>query len=297
MIDRINEIIDHFKQLDEQLLDPETMADQNMVRDIARERHRLEPIVTKGKQYIEVLDQIEEDQMILGGNDDELKMLVKEELPELESQKTEIEEELKVLLLPRDPADDKNTIVEIRAGTGGDEAALFAAELYRMYARYAESSGWSTRIMTLNDTGLGGFKEVVFSMKGEGVYGQMKFESGVHRVQRVPKTETSGRLHTSAATVAVLPEAEEADVGVVESDLKIDTYRASGAGGQHVNKTESAIRITHPNRAGRHLPGRIFSTQESGRCHESITIQTAFYRAGTHCEGKSSRAEVISVYR
>ena len=153
--------------------------------------------------------------------------------------------ELKVLLIPRDPNDDKNTIVEIRAGTGGEEAALFAADLFRMYSRYAERNNWSRDIIASNGTGIGGFKEIIFSMKGTAVYGVMKFESGVHRVQRVPKTETGGRLHTSAATVAVLPEAEDAEINIKEIDLKIDTFRASGAGGQHVNKTESAIRITH----------------------------------------------------
>ena len=149
------------------------------------------------------------------------------------------------MLLPHDPTDDKNTIIEIRAGTGGDEAALFASDLYRMYTRFAERNSWKCSVMESNTIGIGGFKEIIFSVEGDGVYGLMKFESGVHRVQRVPKTETSGRVHTSAATVAVLPEAQEADIEVLDSDLKIDTYRASGAGGQHVNKTESAIRITH----------------------------------------------------
>jgi len=168
-----------------------------------------------------------------------------EELPKMEQELADLGNELKVLLIPRDPNDDKNTIVEIRAGTGGEEAALFAADLFRMYSRYAERNNWSRDIIASNGTGIGGFKEIIFSMKGTSVYGVMKFESGVHRVQRVPKTETGGRLHTSAATVAVLPEAEDAEINIKEIDLKIDTFRASGAGGQHVNKTESAIRITH----------------------------------------------------
>ncbi len=192
-----------------------------------------------------MLEQLDEHKIIIDGDDDELKELAMEELPKMEQELADLGNELKVLLIPRDPNDDKNTIVEIRAGTGGEEAALFAADLFRMYSRYAERNNWSRDIIASNGTGIGGFKEIIFSMKGTAVYGVMKFESGVHRVQRVPKTETGGRLHTSAATVAVLPEAEDAEINIKEIDLKIDTFRASGAGGQHVNKTESAIRITH----------------------------------------------------
>jgi len=192
-----------------------------------------------------LLEQLDEHKIIIDGDDDELKELAMEELPKMEQELADLANELKVLLIPRDPNDDKNTIVEIRAGTGGEEAALFAADLFRMYSRYAERNNWSRDIIASNGTGIGGFKEIIFSMKGTSVYGVMKFESGVHRVQRVPKTETGGRLHTSAATVAVLPEAEDAEINIKEIDLKIDTFRASGAGGQHVNKTESAIRITH----------------------------------------------------
>ena len=198
-----------------------------------------------GQEYIAVLDQILDDQQMLDSDDEELKIIAQEELVELEQKQILLEDRLKVLLLPRDPHDDKNLILEIRAGTGGDEAALFAADLFRIYTRYAERNSWSYKIMDSSDTGIGGIKEVIISMTGKGAFGMLKYESGVHRVQRVPKTETSGRVHTSAATVAVLPEAEDVDIQVNDNDLKIDTYRASGAGGQHVNKTESAIRITH----------------------------------------------------
>ena len=245
MKDKLKSIIERFEELDKLLIDPDVVKNQNQIKKIARERRQLEPIVLKGKKLLSVNHQIEEGQNILSENDEELKNIVKEEFPILETQRKNLEEELKILMLPHDPNDDKNTIVEVRAGTGGEEAALFAANLYRMYSKYAERSGWTYELMNMNVTGMGGFKEVIFSIAGEGAYGKLKYESGVHRVQRVPKTETSGRIHTSAATVAIMPEAEEADIELKEADLKIDTYRASGAGGQHVNKTESAIRITH----------------------------------------------------
>ena len=206
---------------------------------------RLSPIVEKSNEFISVSNQLNDDIEILKSDDNDLKEIAKTEIEELNKELEKLEKELKILLLPHDPTDDKNTIIEIRAGTGGDEAALFASDLYRMYTRFAERNSWKCSVMESNTIGIGGFKEIIFSVEGDGVYGLMKFESGVHRVQRVPKTETSGRVHTSAATVAVLPEAQEADIEVLDSDLKIDTYRASGAGGQHVNKTESAIRITH----------------------------------------------------
>ena len=245
MIDKLREIIIHFESLETQMLDPDLMNDLTRYTEVAKEHRRLAPIVEKSKVYIATQDQIDDDNEILAGDDEELKDIAQAEIEELQADLGKQEEELKVLLIPHDPTDDKNTILEIRAGTGGDEAALFAADLFRMYSRFAERNGLKYEVLESNAIGIGGFKEIIFSVKGESVYGLLKFESGVHRVQRVPKTETSGRVHTSAATVAVLPEAEEADVEVVDADLKIDTYRASGAGGQHVNKTESAIRITH----------------------------------------------------
>ena len=227
------------------MTDPEIFNDQKKLTMIAKEHSSLEDVVAVGKDYLTVLQNIDDDRSILESDDSELKEIAQEELIELESRKVVLEEELKILLLPRDPNDDKNLILEIRAGTGGDEAALFAADLFRVYTRYAERRNWKYKVMDSSDTGIGGIKEAIISIHGKGAFGMLKYESGVHRVQRVPKTETSGRVHTSAATIAVLPEAEDVDIEVNESDLKIDTYRASGAGGQHVNKTESAIRITH----------------------------------------------------
>ena len=223
----------------------EVLSNQERLSSTAKEHKSLEKIVKVAKQYISLLDQIDEDKEMIKQDDPELIELAREELPSLEIKKSMLEEELKILLLPKDPNDDKNLILEIRAGTGGDEAALFASDLFRIYVRYAERNNWDYKIMDSSDTGIGGIKEVIISINGKGAFGMLKYESGVHRVQRVPKTETSGRVHTSAATVAVLPEAEDVDINVNDSDLKIDTYRASGAGGQHVNKTESAIRITH----------------------------------------------------
>lgn len=245
MRDKLQTIIEKHAHLAEQMADPDIFGDQEKLTSIAKEHSSLEEIVTVGKEYISVLDQISDDKEMLEGDDEDLKEIAQEELPELEAQQAQLEKKLKRLLLPKDPMDNKNLILEIRAGTGGDEAALFAADLFRVYTRYAERNSWTFKVMDSSDTGIGGMKEAIVSMNGKGAFGMLKYESGVHRVQRVPKTETSGRVHTSAATVAVMPEAEDVDIEVNEGDLKIDTYRASGAGGQHVNKTESAIRITH----------------------------------------------------
>ena len=245
MREKLQTIIDKHSLLSEQLADPEIFNDQKKLTTTAKEHSALEDVVNVGKEYLAVLQNIEDDKSILDGDDAELKEIAQEELNELESRKNKLESQLKILLLPRDPNDDKNLILEIRAGTGGDEAALFAADLFRVYTRYAERKNWKYKVMDSSDTGIGGIKEAIVSIQGKGAFGMLKYESGVHRVQRVPKTETSGRVHTSAATIAVLPEAEDVDIEVNDSDLKIDTYRASGAGGQHVNKTESAIRITH----------------------------------------------------
>ena len=242
---KLEAIIAKHAHLAEQMADPEIYGDQDKLTPIAIEHSAMESIVNVGKIYISVLDQIADDKEILDGDDDDLKEIVQEELGDLVAQQENLEAEIKVLLLPKDPMDNKNLILEIRAGTGGDEAALFAADLFRIYTRYAERNGWTFKIMNSSDTGIGGMKEAIVSMQGKGAFGMLKYESGVHRVQRVPKTETSGRVHTSAATVAVMPEAEDVDIEILDADLKIDTYRASGAGGQHVNKTESAIRITH----------------------------------------------------
>ena len=245
MINKLKDIISHYDLLEEQMVEPDLVNNQNRYTELAKEHSRLKPVILKAKEYLIIQKNIDDDKEILSGDDEELKNIAQSELDGLEKSLLNLEEELKVLLLPHDPTDDKNTIIEVRAGTGGDEAALFAADIHRMYTRFAERNSWKYEVMESNSIGIGGFKEIIFSVKGESVYGMMKFESGVHRVQRVPKTETSGRVHTSAATVAVLPEAEEADIQVVDAEIKIDTYRASGAGGQHVNKTESAIRITH----------------------------------------------------
>ena len=243
MFAKIKEIENRYLDLEESLGNPEILKDQKAYQKCAKEHSQLSPIISLFRQYKAAQDEIEENKSLLDDTDPEMRKLAKEEIEALRSSMEELENELKILLLPKDPNDEKNTILEIRAGTGGDEAALFAADLFRMYCHYAELKSWKTEILSQNSTGIGGFKEIIILVSGDRVYSRLKYESGVHRVQRVPETETQGRIHTSAVTVAVMPEAEEIDVEI--NDLRIDVYRSSGHGGQHVNTTDSAVRITH----------------------------------------------------
>ena len=247
MFENLREAEKHYNDISEQLMQPEVINDTEKFKNLMKEHKNLTPIIDKYKEYCTVLSNLEGAKELLdeGGLEPEMKELAEEELKISKAEIEKITEELKILLLPRDENDDRNVIVEIRAGTGGEEAALFAHSLYRMYSMYAESKGFKTEIMNMNETELGGVKEISFMVEGDGAYSRFKFESGVHRVQRVPETETQGRIHTSAVTVAVLPEAEDVEVDINPADLEINTYRSGGAGGQHVNKTDSAIRITH----------------------------------------------------
>ncbi len=245
MIEKLQKVEDKFREIESQLGDPSVVADVDRFTKLTRELSNLEPIVKKFQAYKKILAQIEEDKNLLETGDEELKSLATEELADLKKSKAELDGELPILLLPKDPNDDKNVIVEIRGGVGGEEAALFAGDLFKMYARYSERQGWKVDIVDSNPTNIGGFKEIFFTVDGAGAFSKLKYESGTHRVQRVPVTESSGRIHTSAVTVAVLPEVEEVDVEINPADLRIDTYCASGAGGQYVNRTETAIRITH----------------------------------------------------
>ena len=247
MYDKLKEVEARFEQLEQELANPDVVSDIERYKSIMKEVKNLTPIVEKYREYSKAKTTMEESRMMLdeGGLDKDFKELCEEEYETAKADIERFSEELKILLLPRDENDDKNVIMEIRGGAGGEEAALFAQSLTRMYMMYAESKHWKFEILSANETGLGGYKEVTFSISGDGAYSRLKFESGGHRVQRVPETESQGRIHTSAVTVAVLPEAEDVEVEINPADLQIDTYRSGGAGGQHVNKTESAIRITH----------------------------------------------------
>ncbi len=246
MLEKLDALKDKYIELSEKISDPETLSDSQKLQKLMKEQAQLEPIVSKYSEYSDVAAQLEDSKAMLNEKlDDDFKEMVKEEVKELTAREEELMQEIKILLLPKDPNDDKDVIVEIRAGVGGDEAGLFAGDLLRMYLRYAERQGWKTEFISVNDQGIGGYKEAIFSIKGKGAYSKLKYESGVHRVQRVPETESSGRIHTSSATVAVLPEVDDIDVEINPNDVRVDVFRSSGNGGQCVNTTDSAVRLTH----------------------------------------------------
>jgi peptide chain release factor 1 len=246
MLEKLAAVEARYEELNQRMADPQVATNPDLLREYGQEVADLEELVQTYHRFQGIKDQLTETRAMLDdGLDDEMLALVEDEINKLEDQEAELTAQLHVLLLPKDPNDEKNVIVEIRAGTGGDEAGLFAADLYRMYSRYAEARGWKTHVLSSHQTGIGGFKEIIFQVEGRGAYSYLKYESGVHRVQRVPETEASGRIHTSTATVAVLPEMEEVEVDVDPNDLRVDVFRSQGAGGQSVNTTDSAIRITH----------------------------------------------------
>lgn len=258
MIERLETIERRYEELNEILMDPSIASDIHKMTEASKEQAMLENAYRLFQEYKKILSGIEEAKELMKEDDPEIKEMAEMELSELEDQKPLVEEKLHLELIPKDPNDNKNVIVEIRGAAGGDEGNIFAGDLYRMYVKYAESQGWKIEVMEAQDSEAGGYSLISFMIKGEGVYSKLKFESGSHRVQRVPKTETQGRVHTSTATVLVMPEAEEVDFEMDPNDLRIDTYRASGAGGQHINKTDSAVRITH-------IPTGTVTTSQDGR--------------------------------
>ncbi len=245
MFDKLVQVENRYQELENLLADPKVLGNPKEMQKLARERAEMSKLVTAYRAYKKVGEEINESQGLLAESDEEMRDLAKAELQSLREKQAALEQEITFLLLPRDPRDEKNILLEIRAGTGGEEAALFAANLFRMYAKYAEVNRWRVEVMSQNPTGLGGFREIIALIEGKGVYSRLKYESGVHRVQRVPVTESSGRIHTSAVTVAVLPEADEVELEINPNDLRIDVYRSSGPGGQSVNTTDSAVRVTH----------------------------------------------------
>jgi peptide chain release factor 1 len=246
MLDRLERIEKRYQELDEQMAAPEVASDLKQLQVLAQERASIEDVVTKYREYKATAKSLEETRAMLGGGlDKDMVALVKQEVESLETQLDHLLRELKLALLPKDPNEERDIIMEIRAGAGGDEAGLFSADLFRMYSRYAQAKGWGIDIINLNESGIGGFKEIIFEIEGKGAFSRLKYESGVHRVQRVPTTESSGRIHTSTATVAVLPKAQEVDIAINHDDLKIDIFHSGGAGGQNVNKVATAVRITH----------------------------------------------------
>ncbi|THH41590.1 peptide chain release factor 1 [Neolewinella litorea] len=289
MIDQLEAIYHRFKDLEVQLSDPEIITDQDRFTRVNKEYGKLKPIADTYLVYKDLTDNLKSTETMRRDPDPEMREMAQLEYEELRQQKETLDEKVKVMLIPKDPEDERDIIMEIRSGTGGDEAALFAGDLFDMYKRYVESMGWKIEVIDENEGTAGGYSKVVFEVHGDDVYSSLKFESGVHRVQRVPKTESQGRVHTSAATVAVLAKVEEADININKADLKIDTFRASGAGGQHVNKTESAIRITH-------LPTGIVSESQDGRSqHKNKEIAMAqLYRRIKDAQDTAAANELAS---
>jgi len=291
MLDKLLEVEKRYMELEGMMSDPLLVGQQREYKKVAKERSDLEEIVVCYREWRKVEQEIVDNRQLMDENDEAMRELVKDELASLRERKETLETKLKFLILPKDPNDDKNVIVEIRAGTGGDEAALFAAELSRMYSRYAESRGWRVELMSSSPTGLGGYKEIILSIEGQGAYSRLKFEGGVHRVQRVPVTEGSGRIHTSAVTVAVLPEADEVELVIDPKEIRIDVFRSSGPGGQSVNTTDSAVRITH-------IPtGIVISCQDEKSQHKNRAKGMKILRARLLEKKQDEQASEIAASR